>query len=77
MRKSVKIMSEFWDLNRSRNPRVTLTEFIREIQDEAYNEAIDDALENVELTEDGGRCDHPHVYVDKYSILKLKKWTNK
>jgi len=48
--------------------------FVKDIQLEAYNQAIDDASENVELDYDIDEMDdHYSYYIDSNSILKLKK----
>ena len=56
--------------NLSRKKREEIKSLIREIQKEAYNQAIEDAAENA-------ACEYEKDYltgeIDKQSILKLKK----
>lgn len=44
---------------------------IRLIQEEAYNQALKDAVDNVEFEIDGQHIER--VWIDNQSILKLKK----
>lgn len=73
----------------SNNPEIPFEDIIKQAQKEAYNQAIDDAIENATLSlfdwEDGGFKEHKrkdnkfiindgnYVLIDKQSILKLKK----
>ena len=45
-----------------------IVRLIKQVQVEAWNEALDKAAESAELVE----CDPMEFYVDKQSILKLK-----
>jgi len=47
--------------------------FVKDIQLEAYNQAIDDAAKNVDWSIDNSDLDDIRPYIDIDSILKLKK----
>jgi len=47
-------------------------ECIKQAQIDAYNEALDDAVENVDF-DDNYICDDCNSNIDEQSILKLKK----
>jgi len=47
--------------------------FVKDVQLEAYNQAIDDAVENVDWAVDNSDLSDIRPYIDIESILKLKK----
>jgi len=49
-----------------------ITKWIKQAQIDAYNEALDDAVENVDF-DDNYICDDCNSNIDEQSILKLKK----
>ena len=62
-----------WSLN---SKDLDWVETIRNVQTEAYNQAIRDAAENAEVKEEFGNPYDPHsnyYVVDEQSILKLLK----
>ena len=83
--KTAEVYSEEW----SRDPEITFEEIIKDVQIEAYNQALDDAVEKARISLfdwiSGGFKefkqnsnhysinDGTYVEIDKQSILKLKK----
>lgn len=67
-----------WAAHRSTSKRdiVLLEELIEQAQRDAYNQAIDDAVENAELKSEEAMpfsyCECPEYSFDSESILKLK-----
>lgn len=72
MKEPKELLKTFWEITRSENTEMTLVEFMKQIQIDAYNEALDVAAKLVEeRLKDEGQI---RAYlIDGSSMLNLKK----
>lgn len=73
MRTPEELENYFMSSNRGENNSLSFKDFIAEIQKESYNAAIQDAVDNAEVSyEKNHEYGSYETIVDKDSILKLK-----
>lgn len=71
MKTPKELEEHYMNSNKGKGNYLPFADFIKQIQDDAYNQAIEDAVNNAEC------YDPPHedkqYALDRQSILKLKK----